>query len=54
MKISELEATGQPVCMGYGVLSVNTNALLRPVLSKRPDAGRQGKGDAENTAGTPQ
>ncbi len=30
MKISELEATGQPVCVGYGVLSVNHE---RPVTA---------------------
>ncbi len=30
MKISEFEATGQPVCVGYGVLSVNHE---RPVTA---------------------
>ncbi|NBG00146.1 IS4 family transposase, partial [Enterobacter cloacae] len=45
MKISELEATGQPVCVGYGVLSrkPRTPCYGRFYLHKRPDAGRQGK-----------
>ncbi len=53
MKISELEATGQPVCVGYGVLSrkPRTPCYGRFYLHKRPDAGRQGKGGCRKHSG---
>ncbi|HCT3173128.1 TPA: IS4 family transposase [Enterobacter asburiae] len=51
MKISELEATGQPVCVGYGVLSrkPRTPCYGRFYLHRRPKAGRHGKGGMPKT-----
>ncbi|STQ08767.1 IS4 family transposase [Enterobacter cloacae] len=56
MKISELEATGQPVCVGYGVLSrkPRTPVTAGSICISALTQGVREKGDAENTAGTPQ
>ncbi|WP_318392012.1 hypothetical protein [Enterobacter sp.] len=45
MKISELEAGAQPVCVGYGVLArkPQTPCYGRFYLYKRPAAGRHGR-----------
>ena len=56
MKISELEASGQPVCVGHGVLSVNH---VRPVTDGFICTGARKQGvmeraECQNTAGTPQ
>ncbi len=51
MKISELEASGQPVCVGHGVLSrkPRTPCYGRFYLHRRPEAGRHGKGGMPKT-----
>ena len=53
MKISELEASGQPVCVGHGVLSVNH---VRPVTdgficTGARKQGRHGKGGMPKHSG---
>ena len=53
MKISELEASGQPVCVGHGVLSrkPRTPCYGRFYLHRRPEAGRHGKGGMPKHSG---
>ena len=52
MKISELEASGQPVCVGHGVLSrkPRTPCYGRFYLQ----ASVMERAECQNTAGTPQ